>query len=44
MAACIRHAKRLINQAEEAVRAKNLVFASNLADKAAALAAELSGR
>lgn len=36
--------KRLINQAEEAVRAKNLVFASSVADKAAALAAELSGR
>ena len=37
-------AKRFISQAEEAVRAKNLVFASNLAEKAAALASQLSGR
>jgi hypothetical protein len=37
-------AKRFINQAEEAVRAKNLVFAYNLADKAATLAGQLSVR
>ena len=37
-------AKRFIQQAEEAIRAKNLVFAKNLADKAAALAAQLAGR
>jgi hypothetical protein len=37
-------AKRFAIQAEEAVRARNLVFASNLADKAAALAAQLLGR
>lgn len=37
-------AKRIIRQAEDAVRAKNLVFAKNLADKAAALAAQLAGR
>jgi hypothetical protein len=37
-------AKRFVNQAEDALRAKNLVFASNLADKAAALAAQLAGR
>ena len=36
-------AKRFIRQAEDAVRAKNLVFAKNLADKAAALAAQLAG-
>jgi hypothetical protein len=37
-------AKRFVNQAEEALRAKNQLFASNLADKAAALAAQLVGR
>jgi len=37
-------AKRFATQAEEALRARNLVFASNLADKAAALAAQLPGR
>jgi len=37
-------AKRFISQAEDAVRAKNLVFAYNLADKAAALAGQLSAR
>ena len=37
-------AKRFATQAEEAVRTRNLMFATNLADKAAALAAELPGR
>jgi hypothetical protein len=37
-------AKRFVSQAEEAVRAKNLVYASNLADQAAALASQLAGR
>ena len=37
-------AKRFVEQADEAVRTKNLVFARNLADKAAALAAQLAGR
>jgi outer membrane biosynthesis protein TonB len=37
-------AKRFISQAEEAVRTRNYVFASSLADKAAALAAVLAGR
>jgi hypothetical protein len=37
-------ARRFVAQAEEALRARNLVFASNLADKAATLAAQLSGR
>jgi len=36
-------AKRFATQAEEALRARNLVFANNLADKAAALAAQLLG-
>lgn len=36
--------KGFIRQAEEALRAKNLNFASSLADKAAALAAQLAGR
>ena len=35
-------AKRFIQQAEEAIRAKNLPFAKNLADKAAVLATQLS--
>jgi hypothetical protein len=37
-------AKGFVRQAEDALRAKNLPFASNLADKAAALAAQLGGR
>ena len=37
-------AKRFTQQAEDAVRAKNLVFARNLADKAATLAAQLASR
>ncbi|MBI4484613.1 MAG: hypothetical protein HY655_01255 [Acidobacteria bacterium] len=37
-------AKRFVQQAEDALRAKNLVFAKNLADKAASLAAQLAGR
>jgi hypothetical protein len=37
-------AKRFVSQAEEALRAKNQLFATNLADKAAALAAQLVGR
>ena len=36
-------AKRFVQQAEEAIRMKNLPFAKNLADKAAALAAQLGG-
>jgi len=37
-------AKRIIRQADEAIRAKNLVFAKTLADKAASLAVQLAGR
>jgi hypothetical protein len=37
-------AKRFIRQADDAIRSKNLVFAKTLADKAAALAAQLGGR
>ena len=37
-------AKRFILQADDAVRAKNLVFARNLADKALALATQLLGK
>jgi outer membrane biosynthesis protein TonB len=37
-------AKRFTQQADDAMRSKNLVFAKNLADKAAALAAQLAGR
>lgn len=37
-------AKRFAIQAEESLQTRNLVFASNLADKAAALAAQLLGR
>jgi hypothetical protein len=37
-------AKRFATQAEDALRARNLVFANNLADKAAALASQLLGR
>lgn len=37
-------ARRFAAQAEDALKAHNVVFANNLADKAAALAAQLSGR
>jgi outer membrane biosynthesis protein TonB len=37
-------AKRFARQADDAMRMKNLVFAKNLADKAATLAAQLAGR
>ncbi|MBI3400290.1 MAG: hypothetical protein HY048_02620 [Acidobacteria bacterium] len=37
-------ASRFARQADEAIRAKNLVFARTLADKAAALAAQLAGQ
>ena len=37
-------AKRFISQARDALREKNLVFATNLADKANTLAAQLAGR
>jgi hypothetical protein len=37
-------ARRFIAQAEDALRAKNLVFAETVADKAAKLAAQLAGR
>jgi hypothetical protein len=37
-------ARRFATQAEDALKARNVVFANNLADKAAALAAQLSGR
>jgi hypothetical protein len=37
-------AKRFIRQAEDAIRAKNLVFAKSVADKAVVLAAQLGGR
>jgi hypothetical protein len=37
-------AKSLIKQADTAVKAKNLVFAKSVADKAAALAAQLGGK
>lgn len=36
--------KRFVEQAEQAIREQNLVFAATLADKAAVLAAELAGR
>jgi hypothetical protein len=35
---------RFISQAEEALQAKNLVFAATVADKADTLAAQLVGR
>jgi hypothetical protein len=38
------HARRFITQAEDALLKKNLVFASNLAEKALTLAAQLAGR
>jgi outer membrane biosynthesis protein TonB len=37
-------AKRFVRQAEDAVKTKNLVFAKNLADKAATIADQLAGR
>jgi type IV secretory pathway VirB10-like protein len=37
-------ASRYIGQAQDAIRARNLVFARTLADKAATLAAQLAGR
>jgi hypothetical protein len=37
-------AKRFVRQAEDAVKSKNLVFAKNLADKAATIADQLAGR
>jgi len=37
-------ARRFIQQAEEAIRQKNLVLAKNLADKAAVIAAQQAGR
>ena len=37
-------AKRFIEQADEAIRTKNLLFAKNLADKAAVLATQLLAR
>jgi uncharacterized protein (DUF885 family) len=37
-------AKRFIDQAEQALREKNLVFAAKVAEKAAGLAASLAGR
>jgi hypothetical protein len=37
-------AKSFIRQADQAIRGKNLVFAKNLADKAAALAVQLGGK
>lgn len=37
-------ARRFVSQAEDALRTRNLVFARNLAEKAAALALQLSGR
>ena len=36
-------ARRFVTQAEDALRSRNLVFAANLADKAVALAVQLSG-
>jgi len=37
-------AKRFIQQADDAMKAKNIVYARSLADKAAAIAAQLAGR
>ena len=37
-------ARRFVSQANDAIRTRNLMFAGNLADKAAALAAQLAGR
>jgi hypothetical protein len=38
------YARRFINQAEDALNKKNLVFAKSVADKAAGLAAQLAGK
>ena len=37
-------ARRFVSLSEDAMRAKNLVYAATLADKAAELAAQLAGR
>ena len=37
-------AKRFVRQADDAIRAKNLVFAKSIAEKAATIAAQLAGR
>ena len=37
-------AKRFVSQADDAIRKKNLVYAKNLAEKAATIAAQLAGR
>jgi hypothetical protein len=37
-------ARRFMSQAQEALQARNLLFAENLAGKAATLASQLSGR
>lgn len=37
-------ARRFVSQAEDALRTRNLVFATNLAEKASALALQLSGQ
>jgi hypothetical protein len=37
-------AKRWVRQADDAIRAKNLVFAKSIAEKAATIAAQLAGR
>jgi len=37
-------ARRFVSLSEEAIRAKNLVYAGTLADKAAELAVQLAGR
>ena len=37
-------AKRFVRQADDAIRTRNLVFAKNLAEKAATIAAQLAGR
>jgi outer membrane biosynthesis protein TonB len=37
-------AKRFVRQADDGIRTKNLVFAKNLAEKAATIAAQLAGR
>jgi hypothetical protein len=37
-------AKRFVSQADDYIRSKNLLFAKNLAEKAAAIAVQLAGR
>jgi hypothetical protein len=37
-------ARRFVSQAEDALKAKNLVFATTMAEKAATLATQLAGR